>query len=40
MSVTPEKHQSAMAPYNAMAAAASESKCVVAAFSEALSVKV
>ena len=40
MSVTPETHQPAMAPYFAVAAAAFESYSVAAVFKEALSVKV
>ena len=40
MSVTPETHQPAMAPYFAVAAAASESYSVAAAFRSALLVKV
>ena len=40
MSVTPETHQPAMAPYFARAAAAFESYSVTAVFREALSVKV
>ena len=40
MSVTPETHQPAMAPYFAVAAAASESYSVTAVFREALSAKV
>ena len=40
MSVTPETHQPAMAPYFAVAAAASESYSLAAAFRSALLVKV
>ena len=40
MSVTPETHQSAMAPYFAVAASAFESYSVAAVFREALSAKV